>query len=304
MSTDMSGWRVVCIWTIWACDLALTKLALAASLDFGESVNNIFNFAERCLFNGDIEQKLVLTHQARALLDDKYLSFLPIGEVLPINDTVFPAKPELLMPRDMPRRRMDTLEGKAAFFHALAHIEFMAIYLAWDIIYRFRGLPEDFYRDWLIVADEEATHFAMIREHLLTLGVDYGDLPAHRGLWSHAEDTSNDILARLAVVPRCMEARGLDVTPAMIDKLRTMGDQAGVAILTRIYEDEVGHVERGSYWFNNLAKQRGCDPERTYKEMIMACYKGKPKGPFNREVRIIAGFSNNEIDWLEERLHE
>jgi uncharacterized ferritin-like protein (DUF455 family) len=267
-------------------------------------VNNIFGFAESCLFRGDIEQKLALTHQARSFMDAGCLSFRSIGELLPITDTVFPDKPLLLMPRDMPRRRMDTVEGKAAFFHALAHIEFMAIYLAWDIVYRFRGLPEDFYRDWLIVADEEATHFAMIREHLLTLGADYGDLPAHRGLWIHAEDTAHDILARLAVVPRCMEARGLDVTPAMIDKLRVLDDQAGVAILTRIYEDEVGHVERGSYWFNTLAKQRGYDPEQTYKEMILACFNGKPKGPFNREVRIIAGFSNNEIDWLEERLHE
>lgn len=265
---------------------------------------NIFNFAEHCLFDSDIEQKLKLTHQARQILDANRLSFQSTGEVLPIARTVFPAKPVLLMPRDMPRRRLDSLAGKAAFFHALAHIEFMAIYLAWDIVYRFRGLPEDFYRDWLIVADEEARHFAMIREHLMTLGVDYGDLPAHRGLWSHAEDTAGDILARLAVVPRCMEARGLDVTPAMIDKLGAMDDQAGVAILTRIYQDEVGHVERGSYWFNTLAKQRGCDPEKTYKEMILACFKGKPKGPFNREVRIIAGFSNNEIDWLEERLHE
>jgi uncharacterized ferritin-like protein (DUF455 family) len=267
-------------------------------------VNNIFSFAEGCLFSDDIEQKLALTHQARSFMDGNCLSFHSIGEVLPIADTVFPDKPLLLMPRDMPRRRMNSVEGKAAFFHALAHIEFMAIYLAWDIVYRFRGLPEDFYRDWLIVADEEATHFAMIRNHMLKLGVDYGDLPAHRGLWIHAEETADDVLARLAVVPRCMEARGLDVTPPMIDKLKTMGDEEGVAILTRIYEDEVGHVQRGSYWFEVLAKQRGLEPEQVFKEKILDCFKGKPKGPFNREVRIIAGFSNNEIDWLEERLHE
>ena len=204
----------------------------------------------------------------------------------------------------MPRRRLDTKEGKAAFFHALAHIEFMAIYLAWDIIYRFRNLPEQFYRDWLRIADEEVLHFEMLRKHLLALGRDYGDLPVHKGLWTHAEDTAGDILARLAVVPRCMEARGLDVTPQMIEKLKTLDDQKGVAILTRIYEDEIGHVERGSYWFNFFARQRNLDPEQVYKEKILACYQGKPKGPFNREVRIIAGFSHNEIDWLEERLHE
>ena len=271
---------------------------------FGTHLNNLFEFAERCLFDSDIAQKLALTHQARALRDDNRLSFETGSQALPIVNTMFPAKPQLLMPRDMPRRRLDTVEGKAAFFHALAHIEFVAIYLAWDIIYRFRGLPEDFYRDWLGIADEEAQHFGLIRNHLLTLGFDYGDLPAHRGLWSHAEDTSEDILARLALVPRCMEARGLDVTPARIDKLRALGDSAGVAILTRIYQDEIGHVERGSFWFNALAKQRGLEPEQAYKELILNYYKGKPKGPFNREVRIIAGFSDNEIDWLEERLHE
>jgi uncharacterized ferritin-like protein (DUF455 family) len=267
-------------------------------------VENLFDFAERCLFDGDIEQKLFFTHQAQQLADAQCLSFIDNARVLPITHTVFPGKPSLLMPRDMPRRRLNTNEGKAAFFHALAHIEFIAIYLAWDIVYRFRGLPEDFYRDWLRIADEEAIHFSLIRNHLLTLGFDYGDLPAHRGLWSHAEDTADDILARLAVVPRCMEARGLDVTPTMIDKLKAMGDRAGVAILTRIHEDEIGHVERGSYWFNTLAKRRGLDPEQSYKKLILNYYKGKPKGPFNREVRIIAGFSNNEIDWLEERLHE
>jgi len=267
-------------------------------------MSNIFDFAERCLFDSDIEQKLALTHQARQLLEAGILSFQSAGEVLAIDNTLFPGKPILLMPRDMPRRRLDTEAGKAAFFHALAHIEFIAIYLAWDIIYRFRGLPEAFYADWLRIADEEAQHFSLIRKHLLNLGVDYGDLPAHRGLWSHAEDTVEDILARLAVVPRCMEARGLDVTPGMIDKLTALGDEPGVAILERIYRDEIGHVERGSYWFNDLAKQRGCDPEQTYAELIMTYYKGKPKGPFNREVRIIAGFSNNEIDWLEERFYD
>lgn len=268
------------------------------------SVNNIFDFAERCLFDSAIETKLALTHQARALLDQGGLSYVADGGVLPIAATVFPEKPQLLMPRDMPRRRLDTAAGKAAFFHALAHIEFMAIYLAWDIIYRFRGLPQAFYRDWLIIADEEAQHFGLIRRHLQQFGVEYGDLPAHRGLWSHAEDTAGDIMARLAVVPRCMEARGLDVTPGMMAKLREMGDQAGVAVLNRIYQDEIGHVQRGSYWFNELARQQGRDAEQSYKQLILDYYKGKPKGPFNREVRIIAGFTHNEIDWLEECLHE
>lgn len=267
-------------------------------------MQSVFEFAERCLFDADIGLKLAFTFQARQLMAENRLSLTPAGEPLPIAATIFPEKPELMMPRDMPKRRLDTIEGKAAFFHALAHIEFVAIYLAWDIIYRFRGLPDDFYRDWLLIADEEAQHFQLIRNRLRQLGSDYGAFPAHGGLWSHAEDTAEDVLARLAIVPRCMEARGLDVTPGMRDKLAAMGDADGAAILARIYNDEIGHVERGSFWFNSLSRQRGLEAEQHYKDLILGYYKGKPKGPFNREVRIIAGFSDNELDWLEERLHE
>ena len=238
------------------------------------------------------------------MLAENRLSLQGIERILPIADTVFPAKPQLLMPRDMPRRRLSSDAGKAAFFHALAHIEFVAIYLAWDIIYRFRGLPEQFYHDWLGIAAEEAEHFSLIRQHLNQFGVDYGDLPAHGGLWSHAEDTATDLLARLAIVPRCMEARGLDVTPGMMDKLRQVDEHTGVGILQRIYQDEIGHVQCGSYWFKFLALQQGLQPEQKYKELIHGYYQGKLKGPFNREVRIIAGFSHNEIDWLEAGLHE
>ena len=190
-------------------------------------MKNIFEIAELCLFDCNINRKLSLTHQARLLLDEKKLSFQDSGNVQAISQTLFPGKPLLLMPRDMPRRKLDTVAGKAAFFHALAHIEFIAIYLAWDIIYRFRGLPDGFYSDWLRIADEEAQHFSLIRNHLLKYEIDYGDLPAHRGLWSHAEDTADNILARLAVVPRCMEARGVDVTPGMIEKLKVVDEQDG-----------------------------------------------------------------------------
>jgi uncharacterized ferritin-like protein (DUF455 family) len=216
-----------------------------------------------------------------------------------ISLTKFPAQPQLLPPRDMPRRRLNAPNGVAAMFHALAHIEFIAIYLAWDILYRFRGLPEQFYRDWLKVADEEAQHFALIRSHLRSFGMDYGDFPAHQGLWEHAEDTVDNLLARLAIVPRCMEARGLDVTPAMIEKFQTRNDATSVAILTRILTDEVGHVAIGSYWFKWLCQQQRVEPEQKYRDLLQQFYKGKPKGPFNKEMRIIAGFSTAELDWLE-----
>jgi uncharacterized ferritin-like protein (DUF455 family) len=200
----------------------------------------------------------------------------------------------------MPKRKLTAPEGVAAFFHAIAHVEFVAIYLAWDVLYRFRGMPTQFYQDWLRVADEEAQHFELIRVHLQTMNRRYGDLPAHGGLWDHARDTADDLLARLAMVPRCMEARGLDVTPALITKFKAQHDNASVTLLERILVDEVGHVERGSYWFNYVCQQQGFEPEVKYRQLIKQYYVGgKPKGPFNRELRIIAGFSNAELDWLE-----
>ena len=263
-------------------------------------MNSVFEYAEACLHRANIDEKLALTHSAMQLMNEGKLSFDSSKPVLPIASVKFPERPMLLPPREMPKRKLNTAEGAAAFFHAIGHVEFVAIYLAWDLLYRFRGLPEPFYRDWLRVADEEAQHFALIRKHLQGMGRDYGDLPAHFGLWEHATDTADNLLARLALVPRCMEARGLDVTPALIEKFRQLGDTAGVADLTRILTDEVGHVELGSRWFKYVCGQHGFEPEAKYRELIGLYYKGgKPKGPFNREMRIIAGFSNAELDWLE-----
>ena len=263
-------------------------------------MKNVFEFAEACLHHAAIDEKLALTHQARYLLESGELSLIRNQPVLPIERTRFPDKPVLLSPRDMPKRKLGTAEGVSAFFHAIAHVEFMAIYLAWDMLYRFQGLPDQFYQDWLRVADEEAQHFELIRAHLQAMHVAYGDLPAHSGLWDHAKDTADDLLGRLAMVPRCMEARGLDVTPAIIDKFKKLGDDASVAVLNRILTDEVGHVERGSYWFKFVCGQQGFEPEAKYRQLIKQFYLGgKPKGPFNREMRIIAGFSNAELDWLE-----
>ncbi len=262
-------------------------------------MDQLFCIAAQCLHEKDVERKLRLTHRAAQSAKAGNLSFDNEGDVLAIDSAVFPDRPILLAPKDMPHRRLTSVEGKAAFFHALAHIEFVAIYLAWDIVYRFRGLPEQFYRDWLRVADEEAHHFAMLREHLQSLGYDYGEFPAHGGLWDHAKSTEGDLFARLALVPRCLEARGLDVTPAMIDKFKQAGDEIEVTILSKILEDEVGHVALGSYWFKYFCRQQGFDPEKRYRELIGKYFQGKPKGPFNREMRIIAGFSNVEIDWLE-----
>ncbi|WP_174624533.1 ferritin-like domain-containing protein [Candidatus Methylobacter favarea] len=263
-------------------------------------MKNLFEFAEACLHRPSIDEKLALSHYARHLLLNGALDLAEDRPLLPIASVKFPDKPELLAPRYMPARKLTTTDGVTAFFHAIAHVEFVAIYLAWDIVYRFRGMPKQFYQDWLRVADEEAQHFELIRNHLRTRSIDYGDLPAHSGLWEHAIATADDLLARLAMVPRCMEARGLDVTPAIIEKFKVLGDDDSVAILSRILTDEVGHVESGSYWFKFVCRQKGFEPEAKYRQLITHYFKGgKPKGPFNREMRIIAGFSNAELDWLE-----
>jgi len=263
-------------------------------------MENVFEFAEACLHSTAIDEKLALTHQAWQLSENGQLSLLSYKPVLPITQVRFPGRPVLLAPRDMPKRKLGAAEGIAAFFHAIAHVEFVAIYLAWDMLYRFRDMPEQFYQDWLRIADEESQHFELIRTHLLAMQVNYGDLPAHSGLWDHAKDTAHDLLARLAMVPRCMEARGLDVTPAIIAKFKQLDDNASVALLNRILTDEVGHVERGSYWFKFVCEQQGFESETKYRQLIEQYYQGgKPKGPFNREMRIIAGFSEAELDWLE-----
>jgi uncharacterized ferritin-like protein (DUF455 family) len=263
-------------------------------------MKTVFEFAESCLHSPSIEEKLLLTHQAWQHWQSGLLSFNTNDPVLAITEAKFPDKPVLLPPRAMPNRKLTTVDGVVAFFHAIAHVEFIAVSLAWDLLYRFRGLPEQFYQDWLNVAYEEAQHFEMLHSHLQTMGVNYGDLPAHSGLWDHAVDTADDLLGRLAMVPRCMEARGLDVTPAIIAKFTAIGDNTSVTLLTRILTDEVGHVERGSYWFKFVCQQQGIEPEATYQALIRQYYRGgKPKGPFNREMRLIAGFSDTELDWLE-----
>lgn len=263
-------------------------------------MKSLFEYAEAFFGQPDVDGKLALTHAAWHAHSAGELTLDLDRPVMPIERITFSDRPQWLTPREMPKRKLTTPEGVAAFFHAIAHVEFVAVYLAWDILYRFRAMPEQFYQDWLRVADEEAQHFALIRTHLRGMNIDYGDLPAHGGLWDHAKDTADDLPGRLAMVPRCMEARGLDVTPGLIEKFRLLGDDASVAVLERILADEVGHVELGSYWFKFVCQQRGFDAESKYRDLIAHYYiGGKPKGPFNRKLRKVAGFSDAEIDWLE-----
>lgn len=262
-------------------------------------MTHIFSLAEQALSSPDIENKLFLSQEAWRQWQEGRLSFESDSQPLPIETARFPERPVLVDPRDLPKRKITTLAGRVALLHAVAHIEFTAIQLAWDILYRFRGLPPAFYRDWLSVAQEEAQHFEMIRQRLRTLGSDYGQLSAHGSLWSIAQDTDYDVLARLALVPRFMEARGLDVTPGMIAKLEQLGDCESVAILRRILHDEVGHVTLGSRWFHWICQQRGIAPDEEYFVLVERHMRGQARGPFNLELRRKAGFSEKELSRLE-----
>ncbi|TCJ16343.1 ferritin-like domain-containing protein [Parasulfuritortus cantonensis] len=206
-----------------------------------------------------------------------------------------PPRPELLPARAMPRRELSGPAGHRALIHALCHIEFTAINLALDAAYRFPGMAAAFYADWLQIAAEEALHFRLLRDHLRHLGGDYGDLPAHGGLWETAMATAHDPLARMAVVPRYFEARGLDVTPGIQAKLRGYGDAAGAAILDVILRDEVGHVAAGDRWFRRLCGERGLVPAQEWPRLIAAAGLPAPRGPFNAEARARAGFPVTEL---------
>ncbi|KFN44897.1 ferritin-like domain-containing protein [Arenimonas oryziterrae] len=252
-----------------------------------------------CLDAGDPAAKVAATRETARL---------HAAGQLPGSDEVTPAdairapgrppRPELVAPRDTPQRGLGSVEGRAAFLHAIAHIEFNAINLALDAAYRFRGMPEPFYADWLSVADDEARHFSLLSQRLQELGYAYGDFGAHNGLWEMAEKTADSCLARMALVPRVLEARGLDVTPGMIARLRGLGDEASACLLELILDEEVRHVAIGSRWFVWCCEREGLAPEATFIALIRDHAKGAIRGPFNRPARAAAGFADSEMALL------
>jgi uncharacterized ferritin-like protein (DUF455 family) len=203
--------------------------------------------------------------------------------------------PVLVDPRDVPRRSMANKHGRAGLIHALAHIECNAINLSLDACWRFAGMPEQYYRDWLNVAAEEAYHFTLLSDHLKTLGYAYGDFPAHNGLWDMVSKTKGDVLARMALVPRTLEARGLDASPPMRSKLAQAGDQAAAEIVDIILRDEIGHVAIGNHWYRWLCEQRQLDHRSTYASLAIEYGAPRLHGPFNFEARRAAGFDEEEL---------
>lgn len=253
-----------------------------------------------CIQERQPASKVSLTRETHASREAGLLSCDSLIDPIPIPIPGRPWRPVLVNPRHLPRRGLHTEQGRLALIHAIAHIEFNAINLAWDAVYRFRGMPDAFYDEWAQVALEEAYHFELLQSRLVELGAQYGDLPAHDGLWQMACETDHDVMVRMALVPRVLEARGLDVTPGMVKRLTAIGDTRTVDILQVILRDEIGHVAVGSKWFNHICNRRGLEPEVTFLSLINQYMKGQVREPFHLQARYDAGFSVEEMQALSE----
>ena len=263
---------------------------------FPDVGGDLVRAAQACLAEPDPLRKAALSRHFAAAYRDGRLKLpadAPAPE--PIRMPGRPPQLQLVHPSKLPRRGLGSVEGRAAFIHAIAHIELNAIDLAWDAVYRFRGLPPSFYSDWVSCADDESRHFLLLRARLLAHGADYGELPAHNGLWEMCEKTSHDGLARMALVPRVLEARGLDVTPGMIDKLRALGDGETADVLEIILREEVAHVAAGTRWYHWYCRQAGVEPRTRFRELLHEYASGYLHGPFNDEARLLAGFAEDEL---------
>ena len=255
--------------------------------------------AKLCLDAIDPAEKLRLTHETwQAFLAGELHPDPASAPPEPIGAPGRPAKPRLVNARQVPQRGLGSAEGRAALVHAVAHIEFNAINLAWDAVYRYRGKPQAYYRDWASCANDEARHFAMLQGRLGELGHAYGDFDAHDGLWAMAEKTADHDTARMALVPRVLEARGLDVTPGMIERLRHLGDTGTVAILEMILREEVAHVAAGTRWYLDCCERDGLQPVDTFFALLHEYMGVSLRGPFNRPARLEAGFVEEELDRL------
>lgn len=249
--------------------------------------------ATLAILSADLDEKTELAQETARRWHERRLSLRsPLDPELPERPGR-PAKPELVPPKATEKRSLHTLPGRIAMLHALAHIELNAVDLALDIVARFASepVPHSFFDGWMRVAFEEAKHFRMVRDRLRALGADYGDMPAHDGLWQAAHSTRNDLTARLAVVPLILEARGLDVTPSLQEKMRETGDIDSADVLKVIYDDEKGHVAVGAKWFRFLCAREKKDPAATFKALVRANFRGALKAPFNDIARAEAGLT-------------
>ncbi|KPF44106.1 rhamnosyltransferase [Rhizobium sp. AAP43] len=261
--------------------------------------------ASLAISSADLDEKTALAQTAAVRWHERRLSLRsPLDPPLP-DRPGRPDKPELVPPKAVGKRSLHTLPGRIALLHALAHIELNAVDLALDIVARFatEPVPQSFFDGWMKVAYEEAKHFRMVRDRLRALGADYGDMPAHDGLWQAAHSTRNDLTARLAVVPLILEARGLDVTPALQEKMRETGDIDSADVLSVIYEDEKGHVAVGAKWFRFLCAREKRNPATTFQDLVRANFRGQLKAPFNDVARAEAGLTPSFYRSLSSKNH-
>ncbi len=255
--------------------------------------NSLAEGAYNALIACELDEKVNLTNQMANAWENRQLSLNGAKHIKAPERPGRPKKPELISPSQVKKRPLTSAKGRLALIHAIAHIELNAIDLALDIIVRFSHvrMPRSFFDGWVMVAKEEAKHFTLLRERLADLDAEYGDLPAHDGLWEAASETGHDLNARLAVVPLVLEARGLDVTPPMVTKLRAAGDHKTAEIFNIIYEDEKGHVAVGAKWFRFLCNKQGLDPSYTFNKLVSKHFRGHLKGPFNDRARCATGLT-------------
>lgn len=267
-------------------------------------MTDVFELSFQALMCCGVEAKIQKIRQLHRYVNSAEFagtSLLPIKSE-PVKRVLDPGRPVLPMhvnPTEVKRRRLGSVAGRVALIHAIAHIEFNAMNLALDAVYRFRDLPHDYYRDWMSVANDEATHFQLLSRRLHELSACYGSLPVHGGMWAMAVETDYDVMVRMALIPRVLEARGLDVTPPMLEKLAAVNDAKTVAILNRILEEEVEHVLIGNRWFNAMCEQRGLGVDETFKTLLYKHGKAALRGPFNKPARLKAGFSESELEELD-----
>ena len=264
---------------------------------FEQRLMNLYEQTFACLMQKDTSEKQKMVSQLRQAWQKGEL-YRSDSSLVAIPTPGRPEKPDLLNPSILKQRKLGSDLGRATLIHAILHIEFNAINLALDAVYRFRDMPDEYYSDWLKVAAEEASHYALLEQRLADFGYVYGDFPAHNGLWEMVLKTDHDVLIRMALVPRVLEARGLDVTPGMIKRLLKAGDNDTVEVLRIILREEIGHVAIGSRWYKYCCKNQDLNPEETFRELLIE-YMGKGlSGPLHEEARLQAGFSQEEIDGL------
>ncbi len=259
---------------------------------------NLYQGARHCLLLSDPDEKIAYSKEVVSAWKAGALEWKEGEEPERIDTPGRPERPPLVPPNAVPRRGFNSEKQRAALIHALTHIELTAVNLAWDSIYRYRGMPREYYRDWLETAADEANHFLDLRRRLRAMGFDYGDFEAHNGLWQHAVETAHDLMDRMAIVHRVLEARALDVVPRTLERFRHMGDAETAAVLVKVANDEVGHVSAGTRWFRYRCTQEGLDPDATFFQLVKHYFGKYPKGPFNTEARNRAGFSANELELL------